>query len=236
MEKIYLKESTINHRDIWCGFKTLLPLCFFVVIFGAAFSLAAKQVGLEDSSILAMSTFVFAGAAQFAVLDLWGLNVPIIPLCLTVFAINARHLLMGASLYTWLQHLPVVKRYAVMLVASDANWAMAMRAYERGESGLGLLLGGGLALWIFWVLGTLVGLYFESIIHDPVSLGLDMVMSCFLLTMLVSGEKNLRTFAIWSIAGLSSILSFYYLPENSHIIVGTITGGLLGAFWYEEVA
>jgi predicted branched-subunit amino acid permease len=236
VEKVYLKENTINQQDIWCGFKALLPLCFFVVIFGAAFSLAAKQAGLENASIMAMSTFVFAGAAQFAVLELWGLNVPVIPLCLTVFAINARHLLMGASLYIWLQHLPVVKRYAVMLVASDANWAMAMRAYDRGESGLGLLLGGGLALWFFWVLGTLGGLYFESIINDPVSLGLDMVMSCFLLTMLVSGDKNLRTFAIWAIAAISSILAFYYLPENSHIIVGTLTGGLFGSFWYEEAA
>jgi predicted branched-subunit amino acid permease len=42
-----------------------------------------------------MSAFVFAGAAQFAALELWGAQVSIITLVVTVFAINARHLFDG---------------------------------------------------------------------------------------------------------------------------------------------
>ena len=34
----------------------------------------------------------------------------------------------------------------------------------------------------------------------------------------------------------ASLLAWRYLPENSHVVVGAIAGGLLGAFWPEESA
>ncbi|MFC4297847.1 AzlC family ABC transporter permease [Castellaniella hirudinis] len=224
----------LDRRDVWLGFRQLLPISLFVVIFGLAFGLAAVQSTMDGASVVLMSALAFTGAAQFAVLDLWGAKVPLIPLVVTVFAVNARHLLMGATLYPWLRHLPPGQRYGVMLVASDANWAMSMQAFERGESGLGLLLGGGLALWSSWVLGSWLGLYFGSAIHDPVSWGLDMVMGCFLLAMVVSGQKNARMFVIWVVAAGASLLAYWYLPENSHVVVGALAGGGLGACWTED--
>lgn len=223
-----------SRQDVWTGFKQLVPLSIFVIAFGAAFGLAAVQTGLDNPSALLMSTLVFAGASQFAALELWGVHIPIVPLALTVFAINARHLLMGASLYPWLRHLSTARRYGVMLVASDANWALAIQAFNRGQPGFGLLLGGGLALWSFWVFGTWLGIYFGGAIHEPKSFGLDMVMGCFLLAMAVGGEKNLRLLLIWTVAAGSSLLAYWYLPDNSHVVVGALAGGVFGALWMEK--
>lgn len=224
----------LNRPLVWAGFKQLAPISVFVIAFGAAFGLAATQAGLNDSMIVVMSTLVFAGAAQFAALDLWGTQIPLFTMMITVFAINARHLLMGATLYPWLRHLPPAKRYGVMLVASDANWAMSMQAFSHGRPGLGLLLGGGLTLWSFWVFGTWLGTYFGNAVSDPESLGLDMVMGCFLLAMVVGGEKNLRMLGIWTIAAISSLLAYRYLPENSHVIVGALAGGAAGTVWGKQ--
>ncbi|MFT3717483.1 AzlC family ABC transporter permease [Pseudorhodoferax sp.] len=224
----------LDRRSVWLGFKQLLPISLFVVVFGLAFGLAAPQSGLDIPSTVLMSTLVFAGAAQFAVLDLWGSQVPLIPLVITVFAVNARHLLMGATLYPWMRHLPPARRYGAMLFVSDANWAMSMQAFGRGESGLGLLLGGGIALWLAWILGSWLGLYFGNSIHDPVRWGLDMVMGCFLLAMVIGGQKNLRLFVIWTVAACSSLLAYSYLPENSHVVVGALAGGVLGIVWMEK--
>ncbi|MGB0466869.1 MAG: AzlC family ABC transporter permease [Pontibacterium sp.] len=224
----------LNRNNIWAGFKQLVPISFFVVVFGLAFGLSATQVGLDNTSIIVMSTLVFAGASQFATLELWGSQVAIVPLAITVFAINARHLLMGATLYPWLRHLPPAKRYGVMVFVSDANWAMSLQSFLKGEPAMGLLFGGGLALWTFWVLGTWLGLYFGSAIHDPMSLGLDMVMACFLLAMVVGGDKNVRIVTIWAVAGASSLLAYWYLPPNSHVVVGALAGGTLGAVWVDK--
>ena len=69
---------------------------------------------------------------------------------------------------------------------------------------------------------------------DPVSLGLDMVMGCFLLAMVIGGQKNLRMLIIWCVAAASSLLAYRYLPENSPVVVGALAGGVLGAVWMEK--
>lgn len=230
----YAAQAKFEAADTWLGFKQLLPLSFFVGAFGLAFGLAAAQEGLSDSAIALMSALVFAGTSQFAALDMWGTQVPLIPLMITTFAINARHLLMGATLYPWLRYLPPAKRYGIMLLASDANWAMAMQSFYRGERALGILFGGGLAIWSCWMLGTWIGLYFGSAIHDPFSVGLDMVLGCFLLAMTLGGRKNGRIVIIWCVAGGSAMLAYWWLPANSHVVVGALSGGVLGACWIEK--
>ncbi|HRO59246.1 MAG TPA: hypothetical protein PK177_08785 [Burkholderiaceae bacterium] len=109
-----------------------------------------------------------------------------------------------------------------------------MQAFERAESAMGLLLGGGIALWSSWMLGSWLGLYFGNAIEDPVSLGLDMVMGCFLLAMVLCGQKSLRTLVIWVVAAGSSLMAWRYLPDNSHVVVAALAGGVLGAFWMEK--
>src|SRR5690554_2072384 len=113
-----VKEFELTGQDVWLGVKQLLPLALFVTVFGLAFGLAAVQTGLSSAATMLMSFLVFAGASQFAVLDMWGAQVPLIPLVLTTFAINARHLLMGATLYPWMRHLSAARRYGIMSVAS----------------------------------------------------------------------------------------------------------------------
>ena len=135
-----------------------------------------------------------------------------------------------ATLYPHIRELNPITRYSIMLVASDANWALSMRAFSQNkvQEGLGLLFGGGLALWAFWALGTWAGFYLGNTISNPSSFGFDMVMGCFLLTMVLEGNKDNKTSMIWLVAGVTSIAAYFYLPENSHVIVGALSGGLMG--------
>lgn len=212
------------------GFIKLIPISIFVFVFGVAFGLAASQEGLSESVSVWMSVLVFAGAAQFGALDLWGTSVPVIPLVVTVFAINARHLLIGATLYSHIRELKPTVRYGIMLVASDANWALSMRAFSQNkkQEGLGLLLGGGIALWSFWAVGTWAGFYLGNTIQNPSTFGVDMVMGCFLLTMVLEDNKDSKNSITWTVAALSSIIAYLYLPENTHVIVGALAGGIMG--------
>src|SRR3954449_10035271 len=84
------------------GFRRILPLALYVVPMGLAFGAAALQHDLPGSLALLMSALVFAGSAQFAALDLWSASPALVPLLLTTFAVNTRHLLLGASLAAWL--------------------------------------------------------------------------------------------------------------------------------------
>ena len=52
--------------------------------------------------------------------------------------------------------------------------------------------------------------------------------------MVIGGQKNLRMLIIWCVAAASSLLAYRYLPENSHVVVGALAGGVLGAVWMEK--
>ena len=215
-------------------FLRLLPISLFVVAFGTAFGLAAVQKGLEPLQAILMSFTVFAGASQFAVIDMWGSEVSLIPLITVVFAINSRHLLMGASLYPMLRDMPPGRRYGLLLLLTDANWAVSAQEYQRGIRNLEVILGGGLVIWIAWIIGTWLGVYFGGLLKDPQSLGLDMVLGCFLLAMALGGNKSPRTLVAWTVAALSSLAAWKWLPPNMHVVVGALAGGAIGFFWLEK--
>lgn len=215
-------------------FFRLLPISLFVVAFGAAFGLAAVQKGLEPLQAILMSTTVFAGASQFAAVDMWGSEVSLVPLMAVVFAINSRHLLMGASLYPMLRDMPPGRRYGLLLFLTDANWAISAQEYQGGKRNLEVILGGGLALWLAWIFGTWLGVYFGGLLQDPKSLGLDMVLGCFLLAMALGGNKSPRTLVAWTIAAVSSLAAWKWLPPNTHVVVGALAGGAVGFFWLEK--
>jgi len=224
----------LSASKVRAEFFRLLPISLFVVAFGAAFGLAAMQKGLEPLQALLMSTTVFAGASQFAAVDMWGGEVSLLPVIAVVFAINSRHLLMGASLYPMLRDMSPGRRYSLLLLLTDANWAVSAQEYQRGTRNLEVILGGGLALWLAWILGTWLGVYFGGLLQNPKSLGLDMVLGCFLLAMALGGNKSPRTLMAWTVAAVSSLAAWKWLPPNMHVVVGALAGGAIGFFWLEK--
>ncbi|MDO6442680.1 AzlC family ABC transporter permease [Marinobacter sp. 2_MG-2023] len=212
----------------------MFPISLFVVAFGAAFGLAAVQKGLGPLESILMSTLVFAGASQFAAIDMWGAEVSVLPVMVVVFAINSRHLLMGASLYPMLKDVSPAKRYGLMLLLTDANWAVSAQEYQSGRRNLEVILGGGLALWLAWIVGTWLGVYFGGLLQDPKSLGMDMVLGCFLLAMALGGKKNPRVLVAWSLAAIASFAAWKWLPANTHVVAGALAGGVVGFFWLEK--
>ncbi|MGQ7275673.1 AzlC family ABC transporter permease [Marinobacter sp. V034] len=215
-------------------FIRLLPISLFVVAFGAAFGLAAVQTGIIPLEVTLMSAAVFAGASQFAALELWGDQVALLPLVAITFAINSRHILMGASLYPMLRDLPVGQRYGILLVLTDANWAVAAQDYQNGHRNLEVILGGGAVLWIAWLVGTLLGVYFGGLIQDPASLGMDMVLGCFLLAMALGGRKSPRVLLAWMVAAGAAMVAYWWLPPHTHVVAGALAGGAVGYFWLEK--
>ncbi|MCE8031051.1 branched-chain amino acid ABC transporter permease [Halomonas daqingensis] len=220
--------ARLDLAGILVGIRRMAPLSLFVVIFGLAFGVAALSRGLSGLEAMLMSALVFAGASQFAALELWGPEIPLLPLIATTFAINARHLLMGAAIQPWLAHLPPGQRYGSLVLMSDSNWAMAVADRQRGETNVGMLVGGGIALWLTWLLGTLLGVIFGSGIAEPERFGLDVIMGCFLLAMLVGGRRDLSMLVPWGAAALAALAAMAWLPPHSHVIVGALAGGLAG--------
>ncbi|CUA84208.1 AzlC family ABC transporter permease [Chelatococcus daeguensis] len=223
------RTATLTLRGVVDGAREIAPVAIFVIPFGIAFGAAAIEKGLSAPLSVLMSTFVFAGASQFAALDLWASPMPYLMLALTVFAVNARHILLGAALAPWLLHLPMAKRYAVLSVLSDPNWAQATRALQRGETDAGLVLGSGLLMWIAWIIATAIGAVLGSNLGDLTRFGFDVLMIAFFAAAVVGQWRGLPDLVPWLVAATVALAGAWILPFGWHVVAGALAGGITGA-------
>lgn len=216
------------------GFRRILPVTLYVVPMGIAFGAAAIGKGISAPFALLMSALVFAGSSQFAALDLWSAPLALLPLLLTTFAVNARHLLLGASLAPWLNHLPVTQRYGSVLLLTDPNWALVTKVqdeeHERSSGRLaGLLVGAGFGLWITWLLGTGIGVALGADLGDLSRFGLDLLVVTFFSAVLVSLWRGpSHDVPPWLAAAAVALVGSWLLPPGWHVLAGALAGGLVG--------
>jgi len=211
------------------GMRDLLPVAVSITIFGVAFGIASHTAGIHPGIAVLMSAWVFAGAAQFAALDMWQSPVPWIPLALATFAVNARHMPLGASLYSWCAQLPPFKRYGAMVLLSDLNWAASTVAMERGERDVGHLIGGGVTLWLSWTIGTGLGVAIPGItLHDVQRFGLDLIFVAFFACTIIGLRRGRIDDLPWLVAGVVALGAVWLLPANWHVLVGGLAGGIAG--------
>jgi len=147
-----------------------------------------------------------------------------------VLAVNARHILLGASLAPWLLQIPIVRRLAALLLLSDANFAHTMAARDRGETDAGVLFGSGLTMWIIWIVSTAVGALAGSLLGDLSRFGFDAVMVAYFTAVIVGWWKGRSDLFPFVTAAAVAIAGTHILPPGWHIIAGALAGGLVGVW------
>ncbi|MEL6311404.1 MAG: AzlC family ABC transporter permease [Pseudomonadota bacterium] len=211
------------------GAVRLMPMGAFTIPFGIAFGVAAIEAGMSVPQAIAMSVFAFSGAAQFAALDFWPSPIALGSLAMVVLALNARHVIMGAALSPWVDRLPPWHRIVALSFLSDPNFADSQPAFRAGERDVGILLGGGLALWSAWVAGTVLGVSGGAILAEPERMGIDVVMACFFVAVVVAQVRGDRTYLVPIVsASAASIATLGWLPTGWNVILGAFVGAFVG--------
>ena len=219
--------AVFTRSGVWEGMKLTLPYSVSALPFGLAFGAAAGAL-MSPAEAGAMSALVFAGAAQFAVLAMWTGPLPLAALVITAFLVNARHIVMGATLHPYFAGLPRRWVFAIAGGMTDAGWAITLQTIMRGSRDLGILLGTIIMQWPIWVGGTIIGAMIGSSGLEPQRWGLDVLIAGVFLTSVVGLYRGrgdiLPGFA--AVAGTAAAL--LWLPGNWYILVGGLAGGLVG--------
>ncbi len=218
------------------GAQRLLPVGIFVVPFGIAFGAAAIDVGMTVDQALVMSLIMFAGASQFAALDLWQSPLPYLSLALVVLAVNARHIILGAAISPYVNQLPRLHWFAALMLLSDINFADSYQALKAGEKDAAHILGGGLALWSFWAVSTTIGVVAGANLGDLDRFGIDVVMAAFFGALALGMVPNVRRAVPVLVACAVAIFSQSLLPTGWNIIAAALAGGVIGALDSKTVA
>ena len=200
--------------------------------FGFVYGLAARDAGFSPIEAMAMSTIVFAGAAQFAAVGYVasGLAWPVI--ALLTFLLNARHLLYSAALAPWLAHVPRSRRAVMAHLLTDEAFALSIGHFRRvGRTDeRGYWIAAIASTFIPWNLATLAGVLVGGSIPEPTRFGIDIIFPAAMIGLavgLISGRRELVAAFAGAIIGVPWAL-FVSPAIGLEPSTGVVAGGVLG--------
>ncbi len=199
------------------------PVLLSVVVVGIPFGIVARQSGLEPAEIVAMSVFVFAGASQFAMVQLFkdGVGWPLV--VATVFLINLRHLLMAAALRPHFAHVPVAWRLAAAYVLTDEAFAMAIGWFRRGRTEVAYYATFAVTLYVLWNVATVTGMLLGPSIGEPRRFGVDFAITATFIAIVVLGVRRRSD----GVVALGAALLAAVLAYAGASVVAVVTAGAL---------
>jgi predicted branched-subunit amino acid permease len=213
------------------GARMALPAFPGFIMFALAFGTAAAQKGLSLGEAMGLSAFVYAGASQMVGLEIWQQvwsPATILTIVTVTAVVNARMILLGATLQPWLRHEPKARAALNLFLITEAGWIIGTRYQNEGGRDVGVLLGAGLTLYVVWFLSTLGGYFVGALVPEPRRFGLDLVMPIFFAVMLVPLWKGARPALPWLVAGLVALLVHAFVPGYLFIIAGALAGVAAG--------
>ncbi len=194
--------------------------------FGLVLGLAARDAGLSPLEVAAMSSIVFAGAAQFAAIGGLVAGLPWPSIVLITLVLNARHLLYSAALAPRLQAFPLPRRALMAHFLTDESFALTSAHFQRlGRADeAGYWLAAVVYEFIPWNVSTIAGSLLGSAIPDPATFGLDVVFPAS-MAGLALGLMIGRREAVAAGAGAAIGVGLSLVAGTQ---VGIVAGGLAG--------
>jgi predicted branched-subunit amino acid permease len=175
---------------------------------------------------MAMSTVVFAGAAQFAAVGYVASGLAWPAIILLTALLNARHLLYSAALSPWLRDVPFTRRAGMAQVLTDEAFALSISHFRRiGRADeRGYWIGAIGSTWIPWNVATLAGVLLGAQIPDPARLGIDVIFPAAMVGLsvgLITGRRELVAAIVG--AGIAVVVALATSPA-----IGIVAGGVVG--------
>ena len=223
----------------WMGFRAGVPFLLVVMPFGLLFGVIATEAGLTTFQTLAFSSVVFAGAAQFAALQLMVDNAPILIVIATALAVNLRMAMYSASLAYWIGDAPLWQRALVGYVNVDQSYAVSVNKFEDAPSlttgqRVSYFFGAVSPVCPMWVVATGLGVWLGDGIPEWMALDFA-VPICFLAII----APMMRTLAHMLAAGTSIVFALLLagLPYNVGLLGAALVAMFVGAqveLWFER--
>lgn len=219
------------------GLKTSIPVAMGYAPTGLAFGLVATQAGMEWYLAVMMAALVFAGAAQFASLQLLRAGAGPFEIWFTTFMINLRLIIVSASMASRLrQGTPEQRRHLkylppISFIMSDSAFLVAS-LQEHTRINAPYLVGLNATAYSTWVLSTVAGALIGPLI--PPMLGASMAITIYALfaaTLTAAAQKEPRLLIIsGSAAVINTILNALQWPTGWALLAASLIAGSLSLF------
>ncbi len=215
--------------SLYRGALANVPLAVSAITYGGVLGVLSAQKGVSWAEMSAMNILMFAGSAQFVMVDMWQAPLSVTAVAMAVFIINLRYLLIGASLQPVFAGQPLWRKALFMHLVADENWAVTMAQHRKSGANPYFLLGGGLLLLCAWSLGTLSGNLLGSFINQPEKYALDFAFVAVFAALTLSLWRGRDDILPWSVTAILALAGEWFLPGKWYIVLGGVGGALAAA-------
>lgn len=183
---------------------TALSIGLATGAYGLSFGAITVASGLSAWQAQSLSLLMFTGASQFALVGVLGAGGGAAAAVLTAWLLGARNGLYALSLAPTLQ---VVRwrRLAAAQLTIDESTAAALTHPDRPQTARRAFWSTGLAVFVLWNIGTLVGALGAAALDDPATLGLDAAIPAGFVALLWPRLVDGTTWAV-ALAGAAVAL------------------------------
>lgn len=183
-----------------------------------------------------MSSLVYAGSAQFAMLALLAIHAPVTAIALTVFLINLRLFLLSLHTSTFFWHASLLQNIGIGILLTDETYGVLLseRVHTKDIS-LQWMYGNNITSYLAWIVGSVVGTTLGSLLPNPEVFGLDfalvgMFIGIFSSQFLVMLHKTKfqKLVVILSVVALSFYVLSMLVSSSLAVFISTLLGCAAG--------
>lgn len=211
------------------GLSAAWPICLGYVAIGLAFGVIARKTGLRPLEIGLMSLIVYAGSSQFIAAAMLSAGAGFLPIVLTTFSVNLRHLLMSSSLSLYLRNLSGGQLSLFAYGVTDESFALNMGRFQEGNWGWRQALVVNHATNITWFLSTVAGGIGGQFIPSG-AFGIDYALTAMFLCLLVFQLRSIHHLLVALFSGLLAVILSLSIPGNSYILISAFLAASAGLF------
>jgi predicted branched-subunit amino acid permease len=175
----------VNDQNLSAIRRDALGIAAYAAAFGASFGAVSVASGLSVAQTMVLSLVMFTGASQFAFVGVIGGGGAALAAVPAALLLGVRNAFYGVPMSRVLSssRLRGPRRAVAAQVVIDETTAMAI-GHEEPESQRYAFWATGVALFVLWNVGTVVGAVGGSVIGDPATLGLDAAVPAAFLALL----------------------------------------------------
>lgn len=224
--------------QISAGAKKAIPIVLGYLPLGFAYGALASLAGISLPFIVMMSLLVFAGSAQFITVNMLAAGAGAASIVATVFLVNLRHLLMSASISTYLQRFPRKSLPLLSFWLTDENYAVGCSEFNEGEKSHYYMLGLFGTAYAGWVSGSALGGLFGGFFTSTnAALTMEYALYAMFIFLLVIQLTEHKLILAALVSGSLSLLFYLYIPGTWYIMLATVCTATMGVMvekWNES--
>lgn len=214
------------------GWRKVVGICLPVMLayfsVACAYGVSAAGVGLSWLETMAMSLFVFAGSAQLVAVGMIATHQSPLAIILTVFIVNARHILFGAALTPYVQNWPRLQQWLLAVEMTDESFALHARDFGAGRVEFGRVVSINTLCHFSWLAGSGFGHIAHDVLPNIEKIGMDFALPAMFVALLVLQIRSARQVIVAMVGGTLGVLFQMGHWGSAALLAATVIGATLG--------